>query len=231
MVKTLALPTIGLVMIIAALCQTTTHPKSALAKRPTATIPQQPFEFHGDALGEEWGDFEKRHRDTGTTCWGSDAAMTLHNLKDPFPDITRLAKVQPGLSTESRDTGILYCEVKGDKQTLLGSQVDSKFEFFADKLFKITAFRMTPAPEEQQLYSSIKDAYRSKYGPPASDEIKTYQNGFGAIFYGGTAAWVNSTGSHMLIVMQGAGGDSITVQFVDTESTKKQEKPIKKGDL
>lgn len=57
-------------------------------KQPVASTPtlkmSASFEFHGDALGEPWADFQRRHADNGTKCMGSRAVVKAHGLKDEY---------------------------------------------------------------------------------------------------------------------------------------------------
>jgi hypothetical protein len=147
-------------------------PKRKVAPKPVVSSLKQTaaFDFHGDALGEEWNDFQKRHTDTGTTCWGSAAVLKDHGLQDPFPRDPGLTKLLPP-SPPPPETGILYCEIKGEHQTLVGMPVDTKFEFFADKLFQISIFRSGGIFEVQPAHALIKSSFteRPLYGPIRCD--------------------------------------------------------------
>jgi hypothetical protein len=215
-------------------------PKKRITPNPPLKV-SAPFDFHGDSLGEQWIDFQQRHADTGTTCFGSEAILKTHALKVPE---NLLAPRLPGMAFPP-ETGILSCVVNpfmsgedvivaaknGAKaQTLVGMPVETEFKFFGDKLFEISIQRHSGKFEDQSAYALIMSAYTAKYGPPDATEPDTYENGFGATFHGETTTWLDPVRSFSIVIID-LHQEAVGVIFTDLESKRKQKKQAKPDDL
>ena len=207
-----------------------------LASRLPSLVESAKFDFHGDALGEMWDDFQARHTEPGTKCWGDEDVMKKHNLTDPFPETTKhinnmiAEKEKAGNHSAKRNSakGILYCELMGTPQTVAGVETsDVQYRFFEDRLYLINASirRLQSGGFSNGVlaYDAIKEAYIGRYGKPLNTHPDVYQNGFGATFKGETVRWIDPRRMYELVVIDGHQ-EWVAVQFCDMQTQARQKK-------
>jgi hypothetical protein len=85
-----------------------------------------------------------------------------------------------------------------------------------------------PLPPVDDVWKYTR--YTARYGPADETTQGTYQNGFGATFHEETSVWKDPVRSFLLIVID-SHQEGVGITLIDTDSQKKQEQPVRLGDL
>ena len=133
---------------------------------------------------------------------------------------------------QSKEKGLTCLSLPSDKTpsdeyvclvpnaTYAGLSVSEMAMFYKDRLASIY-FKFG-----QDKFETLKDALQQKFGKPASTEVKTYQNAYGAKFTGEYIVWSNGVSTITLEEMGGSRDQSVLL-FSHTEIAGEQLKAKK----
>jgi hypothetical protein len=143
-------------------------------------------------------DFRTQFRHCADNC--SDKAVKKSSAprfapfcSDDHPE-ARLTPGREDASNAYTRAGLVYCqpyfsfeEQRGPLFTIVDIPATTRFDFYQDRLYRISATFYA------SRFTAMQEALTGKYGTPSSITAVDYQNTFGAKFTGSVVTWDNGT--------------------------------------
>lgn len=181
-----------------------------LALSAAAFAQNEPYSLKGFTVGENTlRDFKVRFHHCADNCDVKSAKASGSKFAPFCSDDYPTARLTPGREDSSNaytQAGLVYCqpyfpfeELRGPLFTIADTPATTKFDFYQDKLYRISATFYA------MRFTAMQEALTGKYGTPASITTADYQNAFGAKFTGSIVTWGNSTST---ITLSQYGGGS-----------------------
>jgi hypothetical protein len=185
-----------------------------LAAVASAVAQQQPYKLKNFTLGESTlQEFKGQFHHCADNC--TDKAVKKYGPARfaPFCSDTENGAAVDSNGRYIQDVpahtraGLVYCqpyfpfEQQGTPLfTIADIPAVTKFDFFQDKLYRISATFYASS------FTAMQEALGSKYGAPVSTISVEYQNSFGAKFAGHIVSWDNGVST---IILREYGGSSM----------------------
>jgi hypothetical protein len=175
-----------------------------------ASAQDKPLSLKGFTVGESTlQDFKIQFHHCADNC--TDKATKKYGgskfapfCSDDYPE-SRLTPGNEESSGAYTKVGLVYCrpyfpfeEMQGTHYTIADIPTTTQFDFYQDKLCRISATFYAAR------FSAMQEALTGKYGTPSSVTAAEYQNSLGAKFTGSIVTWDN--GVSTLTLRQYGGG-------------------------
>jgi len=187
----------------------------AVPCKPQDTAQPTAYELKGFTLGvSTLDDFKNKFHHCADVC-KSKTPKFAPLCSDDYPNSGQTPDHANSAEAWTK-AGLVFCQpyfpfesFQGELFTIADIRTKSYFYFFQSRLYGISAAFVNHGSE----FRAMLEAFTGKYGQPTSQEMRDYQNSFGAKFTGRIITWDNGV-SRIVLTEFGADRDTSAVEFV-----------------